>query len=176
MAGWPDAAFGTHGQDGQCRLGYLIGLMSPTLTGPVHFLQWASKFTRKHVKSSLGGEIFALSEMWGHMDMIREFYTASGREKVGSYRLIDCESLLSRLRAGRLGTEKFLARHFRIILGAMEGGDLGNVAWIPGTENPADGLTKATSDRGPLLQLLGTGLLCLGRLGQLRVMPFIGNM
>ena len=73
LARWPDAAFGTHEQDGRCRLGYLIGLMSSTLTGPVHILQWASKFTRRHVKSSLGEEIFALSEMWDHMDMIREF-------------------------------------------------------------------------------------------------------
>ena len=46
LAGWPDAAFGTHGQDGRCRLGYLIGLMSSTLTGPVHIPQWTSKFTR----------------------------------------------------------------------------------------------------------------------------------
>ena len=42
LVGWPDAAFGTHGQDGRCRLGYLIGLMSSTLTGPVRILQWAS--------------------------------------------------------------------------------------------------------------------------------------
>ena len=55
LVGWSDAAFGTHTQDGRCRLGYIIGLMSSTLTGPVHILQWTSKFTRKHVKSSLGG-------------------------------------------------------------------------------------------------------------------------
>ena len=136
--------------------------MSSTLTGPVRILQWTSKLTRKHVKSPLGGEIFALSEMRGLMDMIREFYTALGREKLGSYGLIDCESLLSHLRTGRLRTEKFLTRHFRSILGAMGGGDLGNVAWISGTKNPAAGLTKATSDRGPLLQLLETGLYCRG--------------
>ena len=81
LAGWPDAAFGTHGQDGRCRLGYLIGLTSSTLTGPAHILQWTSKFTRKHVKSSPGGEIFALSEMRGHMGMIREFYTALCAQK-----------------------------------------------------------------------------------------------
>ena len=58
LAGWSDAASGTHAQDGRCRLGYIIGLMASTLTVPVHILQWASKFTRKHVKSSLLGGDF----------------------------------------------------------------------------------------------------------------------
>ena len=57
----------------------------------------------------------------------------------------------------------------------MEGEDLGNVARIPGTENPADGLTKATSDRGPLFQLLETGMYRPGRLEQLRGVSFIGK-
>ena len=168
LVGWSDAAFGAHEQDGRCRLGYLIGLMSSTLAGPVHILQWTSKFTRKHVKSSLGGEIFALSEMWGLMDVIREFYTALGHKQLASYTLIDCESLLSHLRTGRRGTEKFLTRHFRSILDALEGGDLGNIAWIPGADNPADGLTKATSEHGPLLQPLESGIYRPGRLGRLR--------
>ena len=119
--------------------------MSSTLTGPVHILQWPSKFTRKHAKSTLGGEIFALSEMWGHMDMIRDSYTALGQKKLASYELIDCESLLSHLRTKQLGTEKFLTRLLRSILGALESGDLGNIAWIPGADNPADGLRKATN-------------------------------
>ena len=75
-------AFGTHAQDGRCHLGYAIGLMSSTLTGPAYNLQWAPKFTRKHVKSSLGGETVAVKEMWGHTEMIREFYIALGREKL----------------------------------------------------------------------------------------------
>ena len=90
--------------------------MSSTLTGPAHILQWAPKFTRKHVTGSLGGEIFALSEMWGHVEMIREFYIALGREKMRKpvivrlgvpQRSIDCESPLSHRRTERLGTGKF---------------------------------------------------------------------
>ena len=44
-------------------MGYVIGLMSSTLKGPRHILQRTSKFTRKMVKSSMGREIYALSEM-----------------------------------------------------------------------------------------------------------------
>ena len=73
LAGWSDAAFGTHVQDGHCHLGYIIGLMSSALPGPAHILQWASNSTQKIAKSSLGGEIFALNEMRGHVEIIREF-------------------------------------------------------------------------------------------------------
>ena len=176
MVGWSDAAFGTHTQEGRCRLGYIIGLMSSTLQGPVHIIQWTSKFTRKHVKSSLGGEIFALSEMWDHMEMIREFYGPLGHQKLPAYGLIDCESLLSHLRTGRLGTEKFLTRHFRSILDAVESGDLGNVAWIPGTENPADGLTKISSELGHSLDLLKTGKYRPRTLEQLRGLSFVETL
>ena len=164
LAGWSDVAFGTHAQDGRIRLGYIIGLMSSTLTGPAHILQWTSKFTREHVKSSLGGEIFALNEMWDHVGMISEFFAALGREKIRFFGLIDCESLLSHLRTGRFGTEKVLTRHFRSILDALVSRDLGNVAWIPDTGNPADGLTKAKSELGPLFHLLDTGTHRPGRL------------
>ena len=110
------------------------------------------------------------------MEIIREFYVALGYEKLGSYWLIDCESLLSHLRTGRLGPEKFPTRNFRSVLGAMEGGDLGSIAWNPGNEYPADGLTKALSDRGPLFRLLETGIYRPGRLEQLRGVSFIGKL
>ena len=173
LGGWSDAAIGTCSQDGRCRLGYIIGLMSSNLTGPAHILQWDSKFTRKHVKSSLCGEIFALSEMWGHVEMIKVCYAPLGHAKIRAYGIIGCESLLSRPRTGRLGTEKFLTRHFRSIMGALDSGDLGNVAWIPGTENPADGLTKISSELGPLLDLLKTGKYRPRTLEQLRGLSLV---
>ena len=96
--------------------------------------------------------------------MISEFYMALGHEKLGPYGLIDCAGLLPHHRTGRLGPEKFPTRHFWSTLDAMEGGDLGNVEWIPGNENPADGLTTATSGRGPCFHLLGTNIYRPGRL------------
>ena len=100
--------------------------------------------------------------------MIRDFDGPLGHAKIRAYGLIDCESLLPHLRTGRLGAEKFLTRHFRSIMDAVESGDLGNVAWIPGTENPADGLTKISSELGPLLYLLKTGMYRPRALEQLR--------
>ena len=71
LAGWSDAAYGDLSRNGKCRLGFLVGIMSSSLTGPCHVLQWASKFTRKLVKSSLGGEVYAFSEMLDHMSLLR---------------------------------------------------------------------------------------------------------
>ena len=107
------------------------------------------------------------------MELIREFFSALGHEKLGSFGLIDCGSLLLRNRAGRLGTEKFPTRHFRIVLDAMECGDLGNVARIPGNENPAGGLTAATSDRVPFFRPSETGIYRLGRLEHLQGVSFL---
>ena len=61
LVGRSDAAYGDLSQDGKCRLGYLIGIMSSSLSGPCHVLQWTSKFTRKLVVRSLGGEVYASS-------------------------------------------------------------------------------------------------------------------
>ena len=69
-----DAAYGDQLADGKCRLGYVIGLMSPTLSGLRHTLHWTSKFARNLVKRSHFGDAYALSEMIGHMSLQREFY------------------------------------------------------------------------------------------------------
>ena len=176
LVGWSDAAFGTHAQDGRCRLGYIIGLMASALAGQVHILQWTSKFTRKHVRGFLGCGIFALSEMWGHVGVISEFFLTLGREEIRSYKLIDCESSLPYLRTWCLGAANFLTRHFRSISDALASGGIGNVAWAPGAENSADGLTKVTSETGPLLIPLETGAYRPGRLKQLRDVPFLEKL
>ena len=54
-------------------------------------------------------------------------------------------------------TEKYLVRHFLSIQQSLDDGELENVYWIPGTENPADGLTKLRSEMGPIMALLETG-------------------
>ena len=59
---------------------------------------------------------------------------------------------------------------------ALESGALGNIAWIPGTENPADGLTKISSELGPLLGLLKTGNYRPRTLEQLRGLSFVEKL
>ena len=61
------------------------------------------------------------------------------------------------------GTKLFLS-----IQRFLEDGELENVYWIPGTENPADGLTKLRSEMGPIMALLETGRFQPGLLRPLK--------
>ena len=131
--------------------------MFSNLGGPCHLLQWTSKLTRRLVKSSLGGEVYAFSEMLDHMSMLREFYGHFAGSKPGMIGLEDCESLFTHLKKSKSITEKFLVRHFMSIQQALEDHELDNVFRIPGEENPADGLTKMHSEILPLLRLLESG-------------------
>ena len=89
--------------------------------------------------------------------MLREFYGHFAGSKPGMIGLEDCESLFTHLKKSEITTEKFLVRHFLSIQQALEERELDNVFWIPGKENPADGLTKMHSEILPLLRLLESG-------------------
>ena len=110
--GWSGAAYGDQSRVGKCRLGHIVGPMSPNLSGPCHLAYWASKITRKLVKSSVGGEVYAVSEMLDHMFMLREYYGHFTDLLPGMVGLEKRESLFTHLEKNELITEKFLARHF----------------------------------------------------------------
>ena len=95
--------------------------------------------------------------MLDHMSMLREFYGHFTGLYPGLAGLEDCESLFTHLKKSKMITEKFLARHFLSIQQALEQKELDNAYWIPGKENPADGLAKLRSEILPLLRLLESG-------------------
>ena len=84
-----------------------------SLTGPRRVLLWTSKFARKLVRSSLGGEVTALSEMVGHTSVLRYFYAPLEVSDPGMAGLGDCGSLFAHLMTRKMITEGFLARHGR---------------------------------------------------------------
>ena len=85
--------------------------------------------------------------------------------------LEDCESLFTRLKKNKLITEKFV-RHFLAIQQAIEFQELDNVYWIPGKENPANGLTKLRSEILLLLRLMESGTYNPGYLRPLKGVAF----
>ena len=110
-------------------MGCAIGLMSPSSTGPCQGLQWPSKFTRKLVKSSLGGEASALSEMAVHMSSLRELLAPLGVLNPGIVGLEDCESLLTHPKTKKMIAETQLARHFLSTRRPLEESELDNAFW-----------------------------------------------
>ena len=102
------------------------------------------------MKSSLGGEVYVLGEMVGHMSFLRDFRAPFEGSGPGTGGCEDCKSLFARPKTRNIA-EKCSARQFLSIQQALEQGELDNVYWLPGTENPADGLTRAPRDFAPLL-------------------------
>ena len=126
LAGWPDAAYGGQLAGGKRRLGFAIGLVSSTLKGPCHTLQWASKFTRKMVRSSLGRGVHTLSAAAEHMLLLTDFSGPFEGLNPGVAGLEDCGSLFTHLQAKKMIAEKSLVRHFSSIQQALEGGEFEN--------------------------------------------------
>ena len=110
LAGRPDAAYRDSSREGRRRLGYVIGLMSPSPSGPCHILQRTSKFTRRLVKSSLGGRVYALSEMVGDITLLREFYPPFLDISPGMVGMETWESPFTHLKT-KMVTEEYLVRH-----------------------------------------------------------------
>ena len=95
--------------------------------------------------------------MVDHMALSREFYTPSVGLSPGMAGLEDCESLFNHLRTKKMITEKYLVRHFLGIQQSLGNNELGNIYWLPGAENPTDGMTKMKSEMPPMLNLLEFG-------------------
>ena len=89
--------------------------------------------------------------------MIREFFGHFVDLNPGMVGLEGCESLSTHSKKKKMIAEKFSARRFLAIQQATEIQRLDNAYWIPGRENPADGLTKLRSDLLPLLRLIESG-------------------
>ena len=164
LVGWADAACGDLSQRGKCRLGYLIG--------PCRVSQWTSKFTHKLAKGSLGGEVFAFSEMIGHMALLREFYAPFPRISPGMVSMEDRESLCTHFKNREMVTGKYLVRHFSPIQQFIEDGELGNAYWLPRGWKPGRRTFKIESEMGPILSLSETGRFQPGLLRPLKGLAF----
>ena len=94
----------------------------------------------------MGAEGHAFSETMEHVALSRGFSAPFAD-------LRDCESLFTHLENRKMVTVKYLVRRFLRNQQFIEEGGLDNVYWLPGTENPADGLAKIKSEMGPILAL-----------------------
>ena len=84
LLGRSGAAFGDQSTLRKCRLRYVVGLTASTLRGPCQFIQWASKFTRKLVRSSLGGEFAHSARCWITCRCVANFSSMSS----GSFQVL----------------------------------------------------------------------------------------
>ena len=150
LVGWSDAAYGGQPNLGKCRLGNVSAFMSSNRCGPGHIMRWATKFTGKLIKGSLGGEVYASSKMLGHMSTLHEFCGHFAHLRPGTVGLEGWGSLFTHLKKQKMIPEKFSVRRFLALQQAIEIQELGNVYWILGRGNPTDGLTALHREILPL--------------------------
>ena len=79
------------------------------------------------------------------------------------------DSLFAHLETKKLIARTYFAWHFLSAQQATEEGGLGNVYRAPGTENPADGLSRVRSGMAPRPRLLESGHFIPGSLRPLNV-------
>ena len=175
LTGWPDAARGDQSSGGKCFLGYVIELMSSSLSGPWALPQSKSKFTRKVVKSSPGGVVYAFSEAIDHMTLSRAKCAPFGYLSPGMISFENCASVSTHRRNKKTSTARYLVCHCLRIQRALVNGELGSGYWPPGVEKPANGPLGAKSDTAPLRRMLQSGSLCPGAIRPLREAPFQEN-
>ena len=136
LAGWPDAAHGD--QNGEGAADWASRLVAAR--GPRRLVQRSCRYARKLEQSSLGGEVYAASEVMDHVAMLRRSYDPLVGLSPGEAGRGDCESFLTRLKAKRAAAGTYSARRYAGIRQALGSGELRNVYWAPGLENPGDGL------------------------------------
>ena len=157
LVGWSGAAYGDQSTEGASLLGYATGLMSTSLTAPCRILQYTSKFTGTLVGRNLGGEVYAQGEMVDHIPLLPDIYAPFEGLAPGMVGVEACRKLRTDLKTTRASAKKYLVSHFLSIRRALEQGRLGNVNRLPGTRNPAGGLTEVRSDMAPLSRIPGSG-------------------
>ena len=102
------------------------------------------------------------------MSLLKDFFGPFDDSDPGTVELGDCESLTTHLKTEKMIAEEYAERHFLSTQQAFGEGEMDNVFRVPGTENPADGLTKVRSDMEPLLRLLESGHFYPGSLRPLK--------
>ena len=170
LAGWSDAAHGDQTSEGRRRPGYPqpCGVSVVSANG-------SPSSPGNPLKSSLGAEAYAFSEMMGRMALLRELHAPFADLALVLAGLEVCEYLSTHLRRKKTVAEKYLARRIIGIQRALENGELSNVVWFRRPENRAGGRAPAESDMVPLLRLLRSGSFSPGPLRPPRGLTFVGE-
>ena len=105
------------------------------------------------MKSNLGGEARASSDMVDHVAPLRKFAAPSAGLSPGTAEMGERESLCTYARNKKAIAEEYPAQDILRLQQALDYEQMGNVFSLPGPETPAGGLSKKKSGVEPLLSL-----------------------
>ena len=98
--------------------------------GPMPYFRRTSEFAGEIVKSSVGGEVYAISEVVDQTLLLADCFGPFEGMNPGEVRSEDCGNFLS-------------------IQQALGEGELESSCWLPGAEDPADGRLPGTENVPP---------------------------
>ena len=128
--------------------------MSPPLSGPRHILTRTSKFARRLVVRSLGGEVRAFSDMIDHMSPLRDACEPLVSLSPAMVAFEYCGSLFAHMKNEEAATGKYLARSrgYSTVVGNC---GIGQCVLASGLQEPGGWLDHVKRRNGPPSNITG---------------------
>jgi hypothetical protein len=150
-----DASFG-NAENLSSQLGFVIVLADDS--GNANVVHFGSQKSRRVTRSVLAAEILALVYGWDNAFVVAHTLSEIFGRSIPVHAYVDSRTTFNCV-AKHAGTlEKRLAIDSHALRESITRGELSFLGWIPGSENPADALTRASilKDDHPLIVLMRT--------------------
>lgn len=136
---YSDAAFATN-DDLSSQLGFLILLADEN--DRCHIIEYASKKSKRVVRSIMGGETYAFMEAFDAVYSLKDDLAALLDRKLEIRMMTDSKQLFDAITRGRRTTERRLSIDITAARDAYQRFEIDTICLIAGEHNPADALSK----------------------------------
>jgi hypothetical protein len=148
-----DASFG-NADDLSSQLGFIV-LLADGMNN-ANIIHYGSQKSKRVTRSVLAAEILALVYGWDNAFVIRHTLEEMFGKKVPVDAFVDSRTTFDCVAKQSATLEKRLAIDISALRQSYTLGELNCIGWIPGADNPADGLTRSTilKEDHPLIRLM----------------------
>ena len=153
-----DAAFAnTKGLGSQ--VGFVLVLADAT--GKCNILHYGSATCRRVTRSVMAAELLGLVYGYDNAFIVKHTLESCFGTKIRMDAYVDSRTVFNTVAKGKGTLEKRLQIDAFAIREAHRKGDLTTLGWVPGKENPADGLTRKNilSEKHPLIMLMTSNFI-----------------
>ena len=139
LRAYADASFASN-KDLTSQLGYLILLCDGN--NRCHVINYASRKSRRVVKSIMAGEVYAFSAAFDVSFLLKHDMDRVLNRLIPLHMFTDSKQMFDVITSARHTTEKRLMIDITAARQSYERFEIHNVGLVPGKSNPADGFTK----------------------------------
>jgi Reverse transcriptase (RNA-dependent DNA polymerase) len=136
------------------QLGFVIILADEA--GNANIIHYGSQKSKRVTRSVLAAEILALVYGWDNAFVVSHALNEIFGRSIPVYAFVDSRTTFNVIAKHARTLEKRLAIDSHALQESLARGELSRLGWIPGTENPADALTRSTvlKTDHPLIHLM----------------------